>query len=86
MENILPIGSVVQIKGCNKPVMIFGFLQLHPSNTDILYDYVGVPYPEGNMDVRMHIGFQREDIENVIFTGYINKEFNEIVELFKMKK
>ncbi len=78
MNSILPIGSVVKIKKAKKLIMIFGFLQTHPARADKIFDYVGVPYPEGNLDLRAHVGFFAEDIEEVVFEGYKGENFEAI--------
>ena len=77
MNNILPIGSVVRIKGITKPFMIFGFLQKSGISNVQVVDYIGVPYPEGNVGAQMQIGFQRYDIEEVLFEGYRTNEFSQ---------
>jgi hypothetical protein len=43
----LPIGSVVKLKQVRKLVMIYGREQRQTSSNKV-YDYVSVPYPEGN--------------------------------------
>ena len=45
----------------------------------------GVPYPEGNIDLRAHFGFQRSDIEQVVFEGYRDDDFEGIEKLFEIK-
>ena len=48
IENLLPIGSVVLLKGGVKRLMIYGVRQTDKKdNTE--YDYIGVLYPEGNI-------------------------------------
>lgn len=86
MNKILPIGSVVKVKNLKKLMMIFGYLQSHGAQPDICFDYVGVPYPEGNIDLRAHFGFQREEIEEVVFQGYAAEEFEGIIQLFALKE
>ena len=75
MNTVLPIGSVVKIQGIKKPIMIFGYLQKSGLGNGKVIDYVGVPYPEGNIGLQAQIGFQRYDITEVVFTGYENEEF-----------
>lgn len=75
MKNILPIGSVVRIKDLEKPVMIFGYLQKCGVEHVKIVDYIGVPYPEGNIGPYAQIGFQRFDITEVLFEGYTTEEF-----------
>lgn len=73
-EYLLPIGSVVRLKGLEKKVMIFGFLQREIDNNN-LFDYIGVPYPEGQQDARINLGFNHRDIEELIFKGYVDDEY-----------
>lgn len=84
MNRILPIGSVVLIKNGTKPVMIFGYLQNAIANKDDIVDYVGVPYPEGNLNVLMQFGFQMTDIREVLFEGYRTEEFKPWEDLLKL--
>lgn len=82
MNSLLPIGSIVKIKGIKKPIMIFGFLQKSGVSSVNVVDYVGVPYPEGNIGAYSQIGFQREDIEELIFEGYRSEDFQPYRDLF----
>lgn len=68
--NFLPLGSVVYLEGGNKKVVIIA-RGLVAKNGDgfILFDYGGVPYPEGLMDDKMAY-FQHEAISKVVFEGY----------------
>lgn len=75
MNNVLPIGSVVMIKEGTKPVMIYGYLQQSAFAENELFDYIGVPYPEGNVNAALQIGFQATDIKEVLFEGYRSEEF-----------
>jgi hypothetical protein len=70
VNDLLPIGSVVRLKGAKRLVMIFGVMQSSASRPDLRHDYIAVSYPEGHMDPRLHLGFQHEDIEEVVFRGY----------------
>jgi len=74
-KNILPIGSVVKIKDLEKPVMIFGYLQKCGVEHVKVVDYIGVPYPEGNIGPYAQIGFQRYDIVEILFEGYKTDDF-----------
>ena len=75
MNTILPIGSVVLLKNATKPIMIFGYMQKSAVVPDQMADYIGVPYPEGNLDIRAQFGFQMTDIEKVLFEGYRDESF-----------
>ena len=73
MEDLLPVGSVVLLKEATKKLMIIGILQVKPSE-EKLYDYLGVPYPEGFVGADNNFLFNHSDINDVIFTGYTNPE------------
>ena len=72
--NFLPIGSVVKLTNLEKPVMIFGYLQETALAPGKVADYVGVPYPEGNISLQYQILFMVEDIAEVLFEGYRTEE------------
>jgi hypothetical protein len=72
IKNILPIGSVVLLKGGSKKLMIYGVMQSDTEGND--YDYIGVLYPEGNIGAQAQFLFQHEDIEEIVFRGYENQE------------
>ena len=86
MNVILPIGSVVKIRNTNQPVMIFGYLQKSTGMPDQIVDYVGVPYPAGNVNLFTQYGFQMTDITEVIFEGYRNEQFEKIEILLKLRQ
>ncbi len=70
-----PIGTVVILTGGDRPLMIYGRRQKQQT-TGLLWDYVACLYPEGNLDEEHTVFFQNEEIENVLFTGYLS-EFEE---------
>lgn len=86
MNTILPIGSVVRIKNVEKPIMIFGYLQQSTSRPEEIVDYVGVPYPGGNVHLLMQLGFQMTDITEVLFEGYKTEEFAPMEALLMIRK
>ena len=69
----LPIGSVVKLKKVRKLVMVYGREQLQTSSNKV-YDYVSVPYPEGNISEDYNLFFNHDMIEDVLHVGYENKE------------
>ena len=83
MNRILPIGSVVMLENATNPIMIFGYLQETSTVENGLFDYVGVPYPEGNVNITTQIGFQMNNISEVLFEGYRTEEFQPIETLLK---
>ena len=84
MNTILPIGSVVLLKNATKPIMIFGYMQKSAVVPDQMADYIGVPYPEGNLDIRAQFGFQMTDIEKVLFEGSRDESFKPWEDLLKI--
>lgn len=71
--NLLPIGSVIRLRGAKKNLMIFGVKQTNVDNQEE-YDYIGVLWPEGNMGTQTQILFHHKDIERVLFTGWDTDE------------
>ncbi len=76
INELLPIGTVVLLKGGEKKVMIFGVKQSDTSNEDDIkeYDYIGVMYPEGNMGLDFQYLFNHEDVETVYFRGFEDEQ------------
>jgi len=64
-----PIGTVVTLKGGNRPIMIYGRKQIQ-EQTGKEWDYVACLYPEGNLGDRYNIFFQQEEIGKVYHTGF----------------
>lgn len=78
----LPIGSVVTLKEGTMPLMIFGRCQIAISD-GVQWDYIAVPYPEGNSNERHTYLFNREQVDELLFTGYqtpAEKKMRKIVE------
>jgi len=65
---LLPIGSVIRLKGATKEIMIFGVYQTDEKSGNT-YDYIGVVWPEGNLGDQTQILFNHADIEEIAFTG-----------------
>lgn len=79
VKELLPIGSVVLLKGGKKRLMIYGIKQTDNA-TEIEYDYISVLYPEGNMGEAGQYLFNHEDIDQVYFKGYEEEEREEFLE------
>ena len=75
VEQLLPIGSVVKLKNSSKELVIMGTMQLKrmKDGTGRAYDYLGVPYPEGYMGQDTGFLFDRDAVEQVVFTGYTSE-------------
>lgn len=69
VKELLPIGSVVMLKGGKKPLMIYGIRQTNEESGQE-YDYIGVLYPEGNVGTKAQFLFDQENIETVFFRGF----------------
>ena len=66
---MLPIGSVVLLKGGSKTLMIFGRKQMSTLNNKV-WDYLACFYPEGSIGPEYCFLFNEEDIDEVVFCGY----------------
>lgn len=73
MKELLPIGSVVLLKGAKKRLMICGRLQ-YLEGDNRLYDYSGCLYPEGLTDPRQLYVFDAGSIEQVVAVGLRDEE------------
>lgn len=74
-EQILPIGTVIITKEGNIPLMIVSRAALFEKDGKIGYfDYSAVPYPTGITNGEEFAFFNREDIESIIFFGYVNSD------------
>lgn len=79
VKKLLPIGSVIRLKGAKKDLMIFGICQTQKdSGKD--FDYIGVLWPEGNMGAQTQVLFAHEDIDSVAFRGYETQERTDFIE------
>lgn len=81
-EELLPIGSVVLLKGATKRIMVYGVGQTDPSENKE-YDYIGVMYPEGNMGDGTQYLFNHGDIDRIDFRGFDDPERTRFIERLK---
>ena len=72
-EELLPIGSIVLLKGGRKKIMIIGVKQTD-LNTNIVYDYLAIPYPEGFISSDCLFFINQDAIDQVFFKGYEDEE------------
>ena len=79
VKELLPIGSVVLLKGGTKKAMIFGVKQ-RDTGTNVEHDYIGVTYPEGNLGAEMQFYFEHESIAEVCFRGFEDDERASFIE------
>lgn len=91
IKDLLPIGSVIIMKEGEQPLMIYGILQTDTRKSLLKksqeYDYVCVPYPQGNMGEGSSFFANHEDIEKILFRGFENEErdkfLNELSQLYE---
>ncbi|MCM3773365.1 MULTISPECIES: DUF4176 domain-containing protein [Priestia] len=67
-NTLVPIGSVVKLYNVRKLVMVYGRNQKQTSSEEI-FDYVAVPYPEGNITDEYNVFFNRNMIETIEHVG-----------------
>ena len=65
---LLPIGSVVLLKGGEKRVMICGRIQAKNGESEV-FDYSGCMFPQGIISSDSMYFFNHEDIDTVYFIG-----------------
>ena len=89
MTELLPIGSVVQLKNGQVKIMIINRYPLYDNKGEIGYlDYSGCVYPFGMTDNQACF-FNQEDIDEVVFEGYKDddeKRFRELYEKWLLGK
>ena len=79
-EKYLPIGTVVLLKDGNKKVMIISYLIFTNGETKKMFDYGGCTFPEGVIESDYAVGFNHDEIAEVIHLGLQDdeqKDFNE---------
>ena len=74
ITDLLPLGSIVTLNDSDEKLMIFGILQSTGEEGVEPYDYIGVPYPMGNMGPDNQFLFQHENIDQIIHLGYEDEE------------
>lgn len=81
--NILPLGSVVQLKNGERKLMIISRASLYNYRGTIGYfDYAGCLHPVGQNGQQTFF-FNKEDIEEVYYEGYIDEEEEKYQELYE---
>jgi hypothetical protein len=73
-EGLLPIGSVVILKGTNQKMVICGICQeVEEESGKVLYDYSALLHPYGYVDREHLYVFNSDAIEQVCSVGYIDE-------------
>lgn len=73
-EKVLPIGTVVLLKGAQRRGMIIGYQRTAAGNDEHIYDYCACPYPEGYMSPEQTFVFDHGQIDRLISVGFQNLE------------
>lgn len=68
---VLTLGSIVILKGGYKKLMIIGRKII---SRNIVYDYMGILYPEGYLGEEYCYVFNTADIEQILYEGYSDLE------------
>ena len=77
-KNLLPIGTVVQLKEAKKKLMIIGIKTRGEADGE-LRDYISVLYPEGYLNRDVFFTFNHEAIDKILFSGYETEERTEFL-------
>lgn len=71
ITKLLPVGSVIRLKDATKRLFVVGIAQESQGKH---FDYVGMLYPEGFISDEYTYLFNHNDIDEVVFVGYIDTE------------
>ena len=78
MNNLLPIGTIVLLKDAKKRILIVGYLP-QEGKDDKVYDYSGVPFPEGLIDSRKILLFDHSQIEKICHNSLVDQEVIDMI-------
>lgn len=86
MDNLLPIGTIVRLYNGEIDLMIIGRFPLYNQEGKIGYfDYVACLYPTGVASEEL-LYFNQENIEDVIFEGYVSEKEKELQVMYEHEK
>ena len=76
VNEYLPIGSVVLLKGAIRKAMIIGIIQSTKGEDGVIkeHDYIAVMFPEGFLNTETMFMFNHDQINDVVYRGYENPE------------
>lgn len=84
IENILPIGSVVQLKDIDVRILISGYCSVTADDPAYTWDYSGFIFPLGYSGVDSVISFDASQIERVVTYGFQDEEQMRYIEELKI--
>ena len=73
-QGLLPVGSVVRLKGGDKPVCIVGLGQVTDAKPGEIFDYGAVLFPEGLLSLDGLYMFNNNQIEEILHVGFMYDE------------
>lgn len=79
MEEMRPIGSVVETSGSNSKIMIIGY---YPKANGTEYHYLGVNWPFGYSIEKKFLAFNEPNIVNVLFSGFHTSSSEKFISSF----
>lgn len=93
-DKLLPIGSVVLLKGGERELMITGYCLMPKGEVIVngetvtpeentIYEYGACLYPDGVVDPNQICCFNHENIEKIVFEGYKDEKYNSYVDVLK---
>ena len=84
IEKYLPIGSIVILKSATRKLMITGYLPVSTKEgkTEV-YDYSGCLFPDGILNSDELGLFNHDQIEKILYNGFVNEESNEYLSNIK---
>lgn len=74
IDNVLPIGTVVQLKNYDVRVIIAGYCSVTEKNPDYTWDYSGFVFPIGYLGEDSIVSFDTEEIQQIITYGFQDEE------------
>ena len=82
VNEYLPIGSVVLLKGAIRKAMIIGIIQSTKGEDGVIkeHDYIAVMFPEGFLNTETMFMFNHDQINDVVYRGYENPERAEFLQ------
>lgn len=74
IENILPIGTVVELKDIQAKIMIAGYGSVSEQNPNYTWDYSGFVFPLGYSGKETILSFDAVQIRNIVTYGFQDEE------------
>lgn len=80
----LPVGTVVKLKNSSKRMMVIGYDMKNDESKS--YNYAGCLYPQGVSESSRIALFNNDDIESIVFFGFIDAEYQVLRTRFDAQK